>query len=149
MEKHLQIFEKFQVTIHQVCTDFTVKCSASFLYVVYSFMFDNLHTSSLFAIFMLIIIDFITGISAAKVSGEVISSAKVFRSAIKTVIYFMFISASHLMEMTTPLLSFADELVISFLAVTELISVMENVGKMGFVVPKNLLNKLHEFRDSK
>jgi phage-related holin len=75
-------------------------------------------------------------------TGETISSAKVFRSAIKTMIYVMFISAAHLMEMTTPILSFADELVLSFLAVTELISILENVGKMGFAVPKRFLNTL-------
>lgn len=149
MDKHIQIFEKIEITIQQVCNDFTLKCLFGFAYVTYSFLFDNLQTQSLFAILTLIVIDFITGIWAAKVSGEVISSAKVFRSVVKMIIYFMFISAAHLMETTTPLLSVADELIISFLAVTELISVIENVGKMGFAIPKKFLNKLQEFRDSK
>ena len=149
MEKHAQIYEKIQITLQQVCNDFTLKCFFGFVYVTYSFLFDNLQTQSLFAILLLIVIDFITGIAAAKISGEVISSAKVFRTVVKTIIYFMFISAAHLMEVTTPLLSVADELIISFLAVTELISVVENIGKMGFAVPKKFLNKLQEFRDSK
>ena len=118
-------------------------------YIFYSFLFDVNQGDALIAIIVLIVIDFITGFASAKISGEEIKSAKVFRSAIKLVIYFMMISAAHMVELASGILSIADDTVIAFLAVTELISLIENIGKMGFAVPKKMLNKLQDYRDSK
>lgn len=128
---------------------FPIKFMSAFAYMVYSFAFDVNHSKAIIAILILIIFDFITGISAAKISGEEIKSAKVLRSAIKTFVYLLLISAGHMFELTTSLISFADDMLIAFLAVTELISLIENAGKMGFAVPNQLLNKLKSYRDTK
>ena len=124
------------------------KCFVCFFVIVEGFFFGDLEKKILLSLLMLIIFDFVTGLLAAKVQGVEIKSAKVFRSAFKVLIYFTMVSSAHLLEATTPLFeSFTDEVVIAFLAATELISIFENIGNMGFVVPQKLLNKLHTFRD--
>lgn len=106
--------------------------------------FDNF--LSIQALLVLIVIDFVTGISAAKVSREEIKSKKAVKSAFKVAIYGLLVSAAHLTETIAPGTTFMAETMITFLAVTELISVIENAGRLGFAVPQKLLNKLHELR---
>jgi toxin secretion/phage lysis holin len=123
---------------------------AAIIYVFYSFFFDPTQEKALIAIAVLIIFDFITGFWSAKVSGEEIKSGKVFRSATKSVIYFLFISAAHIAGVAFPFIKdISGSTVIAFLALTELISIMENIGKMGFAIPKKMLNKLQDIRDDK
>lgn len=99
------------------------------------------------ALLFLISIDFITGIASAKATKEVIKSKTAVRSAFKVAVYGLLLSAGHLTETVTPGSTYIEEAVATFLAITELISIIENIGKMGFAVPKRLLNQLHKFRD--
>lgn len=115
-----------------------------------TFFFDAVYKDALLSIIFLIVFDFLTAIAANKINGARIESAKVFRSAVKTAIYFLLISAGHLAEnATNRVLPFMDETIMGFLAVTELISIMENVGMMGYAVPQKLLNQLEKFRRDK
>lgn len=132
-----------------ICNHFLVKCLGALTYIFYSFSFNVLHEASMLAVLLLIIFDFITGIIAAKLSGDEIKSKKIFRSALKVMFYFMLISGGHLTEKAVGINLFLDETMIAFLATTELISVLENIGRMGFAVPKKLLNKLEDFRGTK
>ena len=135
--------------IQKIIAHFNVKAVLAFFYVSLAFFFDGLQKEAILAIIVLVVFDFITGIVAAKVVGEEIRSAKVFRSAMKLVAYLMLISAGHFAEKAFPIISsFADETILAFLAVTELISNIENAGKMGFGIPRRLLNKLEHYRDS-
>lgn len=149
MDKFHEIIIYSASAVKSLLSDFTFKAVASFLYIFYSFVFDTQHEQAIIAILGLITIDFITGIYAAKVSGDEIKSAKVMRSAIKVFIYLLLISAARLLEVAGSLeIVHADEIILGFLAATELVSVIENIGKMGFAVPKKMLNKLRDFRDS-
>ena len=115
-----------------------------------TFFFDAVYKDALLSIIFLIVFDFLTAIAANKKSGARIESAKVFRSAVKAAIYFLLISAVHLAEnATNRVLPFMDETIMGFLAVTELISIMENVGMMGYAVPQKLLNQLEKFKKDK
>ena len=128
---------------------FQVKLLA-FLVPVYGFLFGEIETQVSLGLVTLIVFDFFTGLAAAKKCGQEIKSAKIFRSAIKLVVYFLFVAAGHLVEVTNPIvLGFVDDTIIGFLAITELISIIENIGNIGFAVPKKLLNKLQELNDSK
>ena len=127
-----------------------VKASSALGYSLYAYSFDPLQTRGLQALLILIVMDFLTGISAAKRSGEEIKSSNIFRSALKVLLYFMMVSATHLTESAVPIIkAFGDETIIAFLALTELISILENVGRLGFSVPQRMLNKLIELRDQK
>lgn len=150
MDKHLDIIPYTASALSSVCSNFIMKCFGAIVYVIYTFSFDATQEKALIAIAIMIVFDFVTGIWSAKLSGEEIKSAKVFRSATKCVIYFGFISAAHLAGIAFPFIDgISDETVIAFLALTELISIMENIGKMGFAIPKKMLNKLQDMRDDK
>lgn len=148
MEKFTETIIYIYLAIKSIFSDAALKIFFTVFYIGYAFFFDEAHTKSIIAVVVLIMIDFVTGIAAAKFTGEEIKSSKVFRSAVKVVIYLTLISSAHLLEIAS-IISFADDTVIAFLACTELISLIENIGKMGFAVPKQMLNKLQTFRDSK
>lgn len=142
--------EYLTVMVANMCKDVLIKCIATGVLVITQFFVDGLLTKAMLAIFFLIIFDWITGIFAAKISGEKIKSSKIIRTPIKIVIYFMLISGARIAEYSLPnAVGYLDDAVIAFLALTELISVLENTGKMGYAVPKKLLKKLIFLRDDK
>ncbi len=100
------------------------------------------------ALILLVIMDMITGIWSAYVTGEIVTSRRAVRSAYKLVVYGLLVSGSHLAEVILPGQFFLEQVVTSFLGITELISIIENSGKMGFAVPQKLLAKLESFRDN-
>lgn len=127
-----------------------IKVIASGIVSCLGFLFDNLLKEAMLALLILIIFDFVTGIGASKKEGKIISSNNAVRTAFKTALYFMVISSGRLAEHATHhILPFIDETIISFLAVTELISILENTGRLGFAIPQKLLNRLKEYRDEK
>lgn len=100
------------------------------------------------SIFMLCIIDFVTGITAAYVSDDHITSRKAVKSAFKVAIYGLLLASAHISEKVTGSYIPIETIVSSFLALTELVSILENTGKMGYVIPQKLLNKLQDLRNS-
>lgn len=127
---------------------FTLKLYPSYMLpiAVYLFGADNLFIVK--AILALIIMDGITGIFAAYKVGDEIRSSRAVRSAYKLAIYGLLLSASHLAGVVTFDTNFVVIIMSTFLALTELISIIENAGRMGFAIPKKLLNQLQEWRDS-
>lgn len=112
-----------------------------------SFVFDITHGTSLLALFILVLMDFLTGISAAKYVGEPIRSSKIKHTAIKMTAYFAIIAASHLAEKgLISYLAVIDETVTAFFLLTELISLLENMGRLGIQTPKKLLNQLTDVK---
>lgn len=114
--------------------------------VVFAVLFDPSKGAEMTAVFVLILIDFVTGVSAAKHIDEQIKSAKIFRSGVKVLTYFGMISAGYLLETSIGYNMGADEILIAFLAATEFISIMENMGKLGFQTPKKLLNVVEDIQ---
>lgn len=134
----------------KICQDIVIKCLGAWLLVVSNFFVDDVLTKAITALFFLIIFDSITGVLAAKKTGDAIRSAKLVRTPIKIAIYFMLVTAARIAEYSLPTqIAYLDEVVLAFLALTELVSVMENIGKMGYAVPKQLLAKLIKLRDDK
>lgn len=112
------------------------------------FLFGNLYVDALVAILMLMIIDFVLAVSAAKFNGEPITSRKASRSLMKGIVYFSSISAGYFADLTVPG-AFLQGSMVAFVGVTEFISVIENVGRHGYVTPKRLLNQLYDYQKSK
>lgn len=119
----------------------------SVLISVFVFFFGVSHTEILKMLLALTGIDMVTGIIAAWKSGYPIESRKALKSATKVAIYGLFIAAAFLTEKIVPGVTYMDEAVISFLALTELISIVENIGTAGYAVPMKLLNRIKELRD--
>lgn len=114
---------------------------------VFQFCFNPSYHSIMMAILVLIVFDFITGVYASFITGQEIKSAKIFRTAIKVLVYFMMISASYLTEHSIQINLYLDEIMMATIALTELISIVENAGRCGYVVPQKMLNKLKSIRD--
>lgn len=139
-----------QYIYHKVFFLFDVKAISAVFITIAGFLFDPLQLCTLGALFAVIMIDFAFGLAAAKVTGAPITSSKVRRTAVKIVVYFALISAAHLTEATLPdFMHFLNQTVTAFLAVTELISILENAGRMGYAVPLRLLNRLQDYKDGK
>lgn len=134
----------------KICGDVFIKCLTAGFVVVGDFFIDDLLARAMVAIFVLIIFDWITGIFAAKKTKETIKSSKILRTPIKIAIYFMLITTARIAEFSLPeVIRYLDDTIIAFLTLTELISIIENTGKMGYAIPKKLLLKLKSIRDEK
>lgn len=126
---------------------FQFKLLPSFFIPAFAFLFGLGSEKIMVGLMTLVIFDFITGIVAAKKSGTPIESRIAVKSAYKLAIYGLLVSAGHLTEMIVPLTTYIEDAVTTFLALTELISIIENAGKMGFAVPSRLINQLQVWRD--
>ena len=126
---------------------FSLKFLPSFLIPIFGALFGFEMQKIIEALLLLVAIDFVTGIISAYTSKETIKSKSAVRSAFKIAVYGLLVSAGHLTEQITPGSTYIEEAVTTFLALTELISIIENIGKMGFAIPKKLLNQLHKIRD--
>lgn len=118
---------------------------------ILSFLFNGLLREAMIALFVLMMFDFVTGIMAVRRSPtEKIESRKLWVTAGKMAVYFLLISSGNLAEHGThAVFPYIDETIISFLAVTELLSILENAGRMGYAVPKKLIEKLSKYRDTR
>lgn len=113
----------------------------------FSYMFGNGSEAILGSLVILIIMDFVTAIAGKYKIGEEIESRKALKTVTKIFVYSIFISACHIAGTIISVGYVIDQIAISFIALTELISIIENVGKMGYVVPKKLLGQLHKMRN--
>ena len=100
-------------------------------------------------IFTLIIFDTITGFSKAY-KNHAISSAGFFRFALKIVIYFILLATGSILDYVLPIHSALRALTVvsSFLAITEAISILENISALGYGVPSKLVSLLKLTRKS-
>ena len=115
--------------------------------LVSSFLFGNLYNEGLIAIAMLMIFDTILGIMAVYREGDAITSRGFSRVVVKGFVYFSAISAGYFADLTIPF-NVIQATMISFVGITEFISILENIGRLGYQTPKKLLNQLKAYRDS-
>lgn len=125
----------------------------SALFAVGGLLFSADAPMILSGIIVLVIFDTVTGVMGAWMRRERVESRRLLRGAFKLVVYAMLLSAAYI---TDVIAGFAgntwlsiEYAVASFLAATEFVSIVENTGKMGYVVPKKLLNQLEIFRIKK
>lgn len=116
------------------------------LFVV--FMIGDVYTHLVLSVLMLIIIDTILGVWATYHEGHPITSRRFARVVQKSTVYFLAISAGHFTDMTIGW-NVTQSTLIAFIAITELISILENMGRLGYQTPNKLLNQLKDFQLSK
>lgn len=137
--------DKIEITgqyITNACSNFVTKCIGVLSMYLIQFSFGDISHMVLSALFMLILIDFLTGIWASKMVGEEIKSAKIFRTAWKFALYFTVVSSGHFTEVVVGSNMFLDETIMGFLALTELYSIFENMKKAGYETPTELLKNI-------
>lgn len=106
-----------------------------------AFFFGDLHNQAIIAVAMLMVFDFLTGITASWMEGKAITSRASMRSVLKSTVYLVAISAAYFADNTIPV-AFIETTVVGFVGITEFISILENAGRMGFATPQKLLNQL-------
>lgn len=94
--------------------------------------------------FVMVVVDLITGLIAARKKGEAITSAAFSRTLIKTAVYMTAIMMGFLTEtyLTGDMLP-ASKIITSYIGMTELLSLVENLNVIsGGSLMKSLVDKL-------
>lgn len=137
----------FQEIIQTVIEPSIIKVMASVI-LAFIFLFGNFHTQGIIAVMMLMTFDTILGLMATYYEGGAITSRRFSRVVQKGSVYLIAISAGYFTDLTIGW-AVIQTTMIGFIAVTEFISILENMGRMGFQTPKKLLNQLETFKSQK
>lgn len=116
--------------------------------LAFLFLFGDAHIQGVIAVFMLIVIDTIMGIWATYYEGQAITSRKFSRVVQKATVYFLAISTGYFTDVAIGMV-FIQAGMIAFVGITECISILENIGRLGYQTPKKLLNQLKDFQSKK
>lgn len=123
----------------------TLKTVGSVIFTVGSFLFAGLSTNALIGLIILIVIDYITGILVAKKNGVLISSKQSLRTPVKVLVYYTMIACGHIVEFGVPAqIQFVDDTILTFLLITEFLSILKHFGNLGYKTPSKLINNLRE-----
>lgn len=93
---------------------------------------------------LLVIVDWLTGWAAAWMRGE-LKSRVGFNGIIRKVAIFFVVTIAHFIDQALGNINFFQDAVIFFYLANELLSVTENLGKMGVPMPEILRNAIHIF----
>lgn len=123
----------------------TIKTLASIAFTIGTFLFAGLSTKALVALLVLIVIDYVVAIWHAKQNNELISSKLSLKTPIKMLVYYTMIASGHMVEYGIPEpMQYLDDTMLTFLLVTELISILKHFGNLGYKTPSKLINNLKE-----
>lgn len=112
---------------------------------IFGFLFGMQMNLILECMVALMVMDMLTGMIKAARNDQPIESRKALRSALKLAVYALLVASTHLVEVVLPGATHLDDGMVMFLSITELISILENVGRMGYPVPQLLLQRLLSF----
>ena len=124
-----------------------LKIGASIAITIF-FLFGDIHLQALIAVLMLMVFDTILGLMATYHEGQPITSRKFSRIIQKGTVYFIAISSGYYAD-TTINFDIIQATMIGFIGITEFISILENMGRLGYQTPKKLLNQLKDFQSKK
>lgn len=91
-------------------------------------------TVMLQALLVLVCVDFVTGWIAAWINGE-LRSMKGYIGVAKKVSIFMFVVVAHFIDVVLGDMHYLRDAVVFFYLANELLSIIENAGKMGLPMP--------------
>lgn len=91
------------------------------------------------ALLVLAIVDYASGVIAAGVNGQLKSKVG-FKGIAKKVMLFLLVAAAHVVDLIIGSNAMFRDAVIFFFIANELLSLIENAGKIGLPVPQVLKN---------
>lgn len=91
------------------------------------------------------VLDYVTGLLAGGVQGK-LSSKVGYKGIAKKVGIFLFVAVAHFIDMAIGKGSMVQDAVIFFYIGNELVSLIENAGRMGLPVPNVLLKAVEIFK---
>jgi toxin secretion/phage lysis holin len=123
-----------------------VKAALGLVVAAFFWVFPENQFNSIFALYLLIFVDTLTGLNKAWVKSS-LSSGKFFRVAIKSVLYMaLLVTASMLDKVVGFTFELSLPVMLMFLVITEAISILENISEAGWPVPLILLGRLRVMR---
>jgi len=131
--------ERFKDILDKVLSDFNLKVILSGLSFVGEFIFKA-HQEALLTVFLLIILDTVTGLIRAAKKQDV-ASRDFFRVTVKLVIYSILMAVASLVDKALPV-AMAMPVMYTFLAATEGLSIVENIKEAGYPVPTKIVDIL-------
>jgi len=124
-----------------------LKTILAFLAAMNDWFFHPTHTV-VEVVMVLVVFDTLTGAMKAYHEGK-LSSSGFFRFAPKIVIYVILMATGALLDkLAEGFVVKALTIVTTFLAMTEALSILENVGGLGYPIPKALISILKLAKDS-
>ena len=139
-------------TISEVCSITIAKCVGVIVFLLTRIAFGDVDAAVLFGVGALTVMDFITAMMREYKLKHPIESRKIIKTAVKLFVYGIMISSAYITESVIGIKSFdvpITEIMATFIAITELVSILENVGDMGYVIPQKLLGSLKDFTNKK
>lgn len=98
-------------------------------------------------LFILIIVDTITGVSVAFHKKE-FSSSQSFKGLKKIFLFFGLVIASHQITRYSGSFDFIEHGVVLYCAANELLSIIENSGELGLPLPSWIVDRLKIFKET-
>jgi len=95
-------------------------------------------------LFILVLIDLITGVMKG-FKQKNLSSRRMRSTATKLLVYFSLIIAAHQLTRLNSIFQWLEDFIVIFLAVTEVLSIIENAHELGVPVPKWVIDRLSTY----
>lgn len=95
---------------------------------------------------LLIILDFISGLLAAGIEGK-LSSRIGFKGIAQKIIIFCLVSVAHIIDLLFGQAQFIMDATIFFYMVNEMLSIIENAGRVGLPIPKFLVRAIERLKE--
>lgn len=137
---------KFKTVVLNLFESVEIKLVVSLMIYACQWLFQT-SGEAIVVVYCLVMLDTMTGIMIACHKGQ-LSSSGFFRFAAKLLVYLILMATASLVDKTMPI-KMAIPLTYSFLAVTEAISIMENLSLLGYPVPSKLLKSLKIMNNKK
>lgn len=118
---------------------------------LYAFFFSLPQWQLMLALACMVTFDTVTGILASRKEGHAIESRKLCRAGVKLFVYSVMVSTMHFTDIAVhvPVDWLTLEIgMIAFLTATEAVSILENIGRMGYATPKRILGILEHYQSS-
>ena len=121
------------------------KTIAAAIGAVVGYLFGSL-TETMLILLAAIIIDYITGSMASAREGR-LKSAIGFKSIPKKIAIIFMVAVGHLVDLTLNTQNVFREAVIFFYLSNELLSITENVGRLGVPIPNKIKQAIETLRE--
>nr|WP_090885955.1 phage holin family protein [Evansella caseinilytica] len=124
-----------------------MKCAVAATGAIASFIFGG--WSTLLAVLLtLVVIDYVTGVMASYIVGNLTSDAGL-KGIAKKVFIFAMVAVAHIIGLLLGDTSLIKDAVIFFYIINEIISIFENAGRAGIPLPAKIKKAVKNLREKK
>ena len=123
-----------------------IKSAVSVLATTFIYLFGGWDIA-LQSLLIVIILDYLTGISKAYVSKK-LNSNKGLKGIVKKLAMLCIVAVAVIVDRITGFTGMVRTLIIYYLVANESLSIIENLSEMNIIVPSFLRDKLEQIRDN-